>query len=75
MSERLAPAPNADLATVLRNPLGAFFTAAMNDKYAEEILGIDGAENSIAGIFGLGTAATTDPDGFNHETYQPTQDG
>lgn len=53
--------------------LGAFFTGAVNDKYIENLIGLDGVNNGVIAICGCGVPKSKDPKQFSHLPFVPRQ--
>ena len=51
--------------------LGAFVTAAINDKYIESLIGLDGVNDGVIAVCGTGLPRANDPENFNYEPFVP----
>lgn len=51
--------------------LGAYVTAAINDKYIEELLGVDDVNDGIVAVCGAGIPGADDPEEFRYEPFVP----
>jgi len=53
--------------------LGAYVTAAVNDKYIEELIGLDGVNDGVIAVCGAGIPCAHDPQKLNYKTFVPRQ--
>ena len=51
--------------------LGAFVTGAVNDKYIEDLIGLDGVNDGVIAVCGCGVPKAKDPDQFRHIPFVP----
>jgi hypothetical protein len=48
-------------------------TAAINDKYIEELIGLDGVNDGVIAVCGAGVPCAHDPQQFNYKPFVPRQ--
>ena len=53
--------------------LGAYVTAAINDKYIEQLIGLDGINNGVIAVCGAGVPCVNDPKKLNYKPFVPRQ--
>jgi putative peptide maturation dehydrogenase len=53
--------------------LGAYVTAAIDDKYTESLFGFDGINQGVIAVLGCGIPRTRDPRRFSPERFVPRQ--
>lgn len=53
--------------------LGAYVTAAIDDKYTEKLVGVDGVNNGIIAVCGAGIPCVHDPEKLNYKPFVPRQ--
>lgn len=51
--------------------LGAYVTAAVNDKYIEELIGLDGVNDGVIAVCGAGIPCAKDPEKFTYRKFVP----